>query len=352
MAAFLDGCRFNPAAGGTTDWTYSSPVTGYQSPAAANVVNGALYKYRAESADLGQWEFGEGAFNSGTGVLTRNRVLFNSAGTTAKINFSTVPQVAIVALAEDVAGPALLRGHLAGVILSTAGSSGTFAVSAGVCVDSTNSDIMAVPAFTKTNANWAVGPGNGGQTPGSLAANSWYHVHVVKRPDTGITDILVDPSATAPTLPANYTLFRRIGSLLTDGSNHWVKFVQLGDSFLWDVGVNNVSAFTGSTAIQTATLTTPPGVQVDAIIAVLSVVGSGGDGRGFIFSPDVNSPGTLAASLNTINFGVAGASGTNGVAQMNSRTNLLSQVKYALTLATGTVYITTLGWTDTRGKLS
>ena len=54
MAAFLDGCRFNPAAGGTTDWTYSSAVTGYQSPSAANVVNGRLYKYRAESADLSQ----------------------------------------------------------------------------------------------------------------------------------------------------------------------------------------------------------------------------------------------------------------------------------------------------------
>lgn len=52
MAAFIDGCRFNPTAGGTTDWTYSSAVTGYQSPAAAQAVNGAIYRYRAESADL------------------------------------------------------------------------------------------------------------------------------------------------------------------------------------------------------------------------------------------------------------------------------------------------------------
>jgi hypothetical protein len=111
MAAFLDGCRFNPTAGGTTDWTYSSAVTGYQSPAAAGVVNGALYKYRAESADLSQWELGEGAYNTSTGVLARTTVLFNSSGTGtgsgqsgagSKISFSTVPQVAIVALAEDI----------------------------------------------------------------------------------------------------------------------------------------------------------------------------------------------------------------------------------------------------------
>ena len=102
MAAFLDGCRFNPTAGGTTDWTFSSAVTGYQSPAAANVVNGTLYKYRAESADLSQWEFGEGAYNTSTGVLARTTVLYNSSGGTSKINFSTVPQVAIVVLKEDL----------------------------------------------------------------------------------------------------------------------------------------------------------------------------------------------------------------------------------------------------------
>jgi hypothetical protein len=107
MAAFLDGCRFNPTAGGTTDWTYSSVVPGYQSPAAANVISGALYKYRAESADLSQWELGEGAYSTGTGVLARTTVLFNSSGGTSKINFSTVPQVAVVALAEDLPGLAI-----------------------------------------------------------------------------------------------------------------------------------------------------------------------------------------------------------------------------------------------------
>lgn len=102
MAAFLNACRFNPTAGGTADWTYSSAVTGYQSPAAANVVNGRFYKYRAESIDLSQWELGEGAFNTSSGVLARTAVLSNSSGTTSKINFSTVPQVAIVALKEDL----------------------------------------------------------------------------------------------------------------------------------------------------------------------------------------------------------------------------------------------------------
>ena len=101
-SSLLDVCRFNPTAGGTTDWTYSSAVQGYQSPAAAGAVNGAQYSYRAESADLSQWEVGIGTYNTATGVLSRTTVLFNSAGTTAKINFTVAPQVAVVALAEDL----------------------------------------------------------------------------------------------------------------------------------------------------------------------------------------------------------------------------------------------------------
>lgn len=111
MAAWLDVCKFTPTTGGTTDWTFLAAITGYQSPALAGVVNGTLYKYRAESADLTQWEMGEGAYNTGTGVLARTTVLYNSSGTgTAtgqsgagtKINFTLAPQVAVVALKEDL----------------------------------------------------------------------------------------------------------------------------------------------------------------------------------------------------------------------------------------------------------
>jgi hypothetical protein len=102
LANFLDVCRFVPTAGGTADWVYLTAVTGYQSPTAAGAVNGVSYVYRAESADLSQWEIGRGIYNSSTGTFARTAILYNSLGTTAKVNFSTVPQVAIVAIAEDL----------------------------------------------------------------------------------------------------------------------------------------------------------------------------------------------------------------------------------------------------------
>lgn len=100
--ALLDVCCFTPTTGGLTDWTYSAIVPGYQSLAAAGAINGAYYRYRAESLDQSQWEVGVGFYNSGTGVLSRSQVIFNSLGTTAKINFSTVPKIGIVLLAEDL----------------------------------------------------------------------------------------------------------------------------------------------------------------------------------------------------------------------------------------------------------
>ncbi|MDR3469839.1 MAG: hypothetical protein P4M07_28250 [Xanthobacteraceae bacterium] len=108
--SLADVCRFNPTAGGTGDWTYSSTVQGYQSPALANVQNGLSYRLRAESADLSQWEISTGVYTSGTGTFARTTVLYNSAGTGSApgqsgagtpVNFSAAPQVAVIALAED-----------------------------------------------------------------------------------------------------------------------------------------------------------------------------------------------------------------------------------------------------------
>jgi hypothetical protein len=102
MASLLDICRFVPSTSGTSDFIYSETVQGYQSPLAAGIVNGKTYKYRAESSDLAQWEVGEGTYNSGTGTLVRTTILYNSLGTTAKINFSAPPQIAYIVLKGEL----------------------------------------------------------------------------------------------------------------------------------------------------------------------------------------------------------------------------------------------------------
>lgn len=108
MAGYLDNCGFVAASAGTVDFVVSSALPGgYQLPSAAGVVNGSPYYYRAYSSDQTQWEIGLcAAFSTaGGGTFPRpTAVLFNSLGTTAKINFSNPPNVVVgVLLAEGLA---------------------------------------------------------------------------------------------------------------------------------------------------------------------------------------------------------------------------------------------------------
>ncbi|MBN9147185.1 MULTISPECIES: hypothetical protein [unclassified Nitrobacter] len=241
-----------------------------------------------------------------------------------------------------------MPNYLTGLTLSTAGGSSTFGIAAGFATDSSNASMMALSsAYSKTTSAWAVGSANGALDTGTIAANTWYHVFLIKRTDTGVVDVLISTSATSPTLPTNYTLFRRIGTMKTDGSSQWTKFVQVGDEFLWDVAVLNVSTSPGTTAIQTLTVTTPPGVKTIALFNVGGVGNS--DNRGRIFSPDVNSAGALANTTSTINFGGSGTIQVWSTARV--RTNTSAQIKYAMTLSTGIPAITTAGWVDDRGKV-
>jgi hypothetical protein len=95
---FVDVCQFNSAAGGTADFVAASAATGYLAPVGAGAVDGATYRYRAESSDLTQWEVGFGVYAAGT--LARTTVL-KSSSANAKVNFTAPPGVAIVYLAED-----------------------------------------------------------------------------------------------------------------------------------------------------------------------------------------------------------------------------------------------------------
>ena len=100
---FLDACGFNPASGGTGDFVVSAAVTGYQTPAGAGAVNGAVYSYRAQSSDMSEWEIGFGAYATGTTTLARTTVIASSTG--SKVNFSAPPSVYVTALTADLDDP-------------------------------------------------------------------------------------------------------------------------------------------------------------------------------------------------------------------------------------------------------
>jgi len=85
-------------------------------------------------------------------------------------------------------------------------------IAAGVArsSDDTENLILASAITKRLDAAWAVGTNAGGLDTGVIG-NSDYYIHLIKRIDTGVVDVLFSLQSSAPTLPANYTKSRRIG---------------------------------------------------------------------------------------------------------------------------------------------
>jgi hypothetical protein len=244
-------------------------------------------------------------------------------------------------------GGTIIRGFIDGLNLSTAGSSATFAVSAGLAVDSTTTDFMTLASsLSKTTGSWTVGTGNGALDTGTIANNTWYHVFLIKRIDTSVVDVLISTSPSAPTMPTNYTLKRRIGSMKTNGSAQWTRFYQIGDEFLWDTLVNDVNGVNPGTTGTLYTVTVPTGIKVRAMVSILWFNVSASIYL-FVSSPDITAPGVSTVTNSTM-YSVDSTHPSNDSTTV--RTDTSAQVRATASGASGSLYINTLGWYDLRGK--
>jgi hypothetical protein len=280
------------------------------------------------------------ATNTTQDTAIANRVRYDAA------QGLTVPQKAQAR--ANTATP--LRGWIAGLTLSTAGASTTFTVAAGEAADSTTSDLMQLAAsLAKTTAAWAVGAA-GALDTGSIATNTWYHVYLIKRPDTGVVDVLLSTNATTPTLlPTNYTLFRRIGSMRTNASSQWTLFLQIGDEFIWDTPPIDISA-SGLGAVSTLfALTVPLGVSV--LARVRYQIGTTSGTMVLLLQSPLITTQSVAGGYNVAVTTLAGV-GSAGEAMV--LTNTAQQIRAVANASGGTqaTYLGTWGWFDTRGRFA
>lgn len=156
----------------------------------------------------------------------------------------------------------LARSIYQGLIMSYV-STTSFSVATGGVGDSTFADVMMLAATTtKTTSSWAAGTGNGGLDTGSIGASSWYYVYLIKRPDTGVVDVLFSLSSSAPTMPSNYTLKRMIGAVLTNGSSQFVDFIMYADGTqAWKTLSLDINDSTLTTTRKTYTVARVPAVK-------------------------------------------------------------------------------------------
>jgi hypothetical protein len=246
------------------------------------------------------------------------------------------------------------RSYLSGLTLSTPGGSASFGVAVGVATsDDTTTFLKLASPLSKNTGAWAVGSAAGSLDTGTIANNTWYHVFLIERIDTGVVDVLTSLSAAAPTLPANYTKQRRVGSMKTDGSAHWLLFTQVGDEFIWSANVVELGAapITNASGNTVALGGVPTGVQVNVLF------------HGAI-NPSTSANGVLFTSLDEADVAVLGGTGSRNASlwaqapnqflagDFNKRTTTSAQIRWRAYGVAGVpdMSIYTYGWIDHRGR--
>jgi hypothetical protein len=149
-------------------------------------------------------------------------------------------------------------------------------INPGSCSDSTGVyPIVLAAAITKRlDAAWAVGTGNGGLLSGAIS-NTDYNIWAIARSDTDVVDIGYEATSSAtPTLPANYTYYRKIGWFKRSGglivTFNTYELEGGGLQFTWKAKRQDISlANTLTTARRTDALSVPLNFSVRAQILVV-----------------------------------------------------------------------------------
>jgi hypothetical protein len=102
-------------------------------------------------------------------------------------------------------------------------------IGVGRCMDSTNSRVIRNGGTVTVVIDG--GTGLNKLDAGVEATSTWYAVHVIAGPGQ-TTAGLLSTSATSPTLPGGYTVFRRVGWVYNDASDDLLPFVQVGNTNL------------------------------------------------------------------------------------------------------------------------
>jgi len=209
--------------------------------------------------------------------------------------------------------------------------------------------ILTSARIKQLDAAWAVGTNQGGLDTGVKAVSTWYHVFAIGRVDTHVVDVLFSASATAPTMPADYTKKRRIGAIRTNSSGNIIGFLQYGDQFAWkSPPFLDVDDATLTTARKDYTLSgVPGGVVVEAIVNLRI-----NNAAAFVAYISNTNLTDLAPNATALPLGTMGsANSTNGLAaKLCLLTNASAQISARSTAANTSIKVTVLGWNDPRGK--
>ena len=268
---------------------------------------------------------------------------------TADRTLTVKDETGTVALLSDIYSYNLLKGL---TLSNDTDTDHDVNITAGFATSSDNTVSMNLASETtkQIDAAWSTGDDAGGLSSSlTIAIDTWYHVFLVNI--GGSVDVLFDTSLTCANGVADHTVtdYRRIGSVLTDGSANIIQFIQVGNHFVWKNLVSDSTTVLTTTA-STITLSVPTGIRCMAkIVYSISEISSAAL-RARLFPTDV----TDTAITNTnANIGSQTGSGTDAPAEQGEillLSDTSAQIKgRSETLLTTTV-LSVAGYEDFRGQ--
>ena len=256
--------------------------------------------------------------------------------------------------------------HLAGLGLTNgADADHEISIAAGSARDVADGVNMSLSGALTKDIEPITGWAEGNNQPGfpnalSLAADTWYRVFVIAKPD-GTTDGGFDVSPVAVNLLSDaagdgYTTYRQVGWIRTDSASNIRAFTQTGDLFLYNDPSSLTLDYNAAPTPDTDTTITI-GNAPAGLIAKLNVYGSNAGSEGFqaILHASIQASVPLSATSAPLsNFGqFSNALNSPFNGSMYKDMDLLldsSQQIHARVSTATTLRIVAIGWYDTRGK--
>ncbi len=358
-ATYADFVKETSSTAGLGTLDLDGAVAGYSNFQTA-VASQSRVPYAA--ADGLDFEVGIGTFTLGSpNTLTRD-VIIASSNAHLPVNWLGDKNVGIVLPSLS----RLPRGYIDGYVLANNASDpdNRIDISLGTARDACHQvDIENTAAVTKRlDAAWAAGSGSGGRFAGvALSTGTWYHVFALFKDSGRLVDFGFDTSPNAVNRPAGYSLYRLIGSILTDGSSKIVRFAHtsLGgtDFFRWATPTLDVDDSTVSSGGEAKPVRVPTGRRVVAVLDVQvdCPALSDNDEAAYFYDDLVAAMAAATGSAPLASLGFQQTSNTSGAETRGAAGQVLAVTNSAAAVNVATrngfgVRIVTVGWLDPRGR--
>lgn len=214
-------------------------------------------------------------------------------------------------------------------------------MAAGAARNSTNENDIVLSSSVSINGATV---GANGVDVAAIVLNSFYAVYVIgDSTKYESTAALLSLSATTPSLPGGYDMYRRVGWVLTDGSANILQFWQYGEGqerqYYYDVGISELSGGSATTFTAIDLATSVPPIATEVLFDVTFTPDGATEVAEFL-------PFGSAASSGFIRFGYGVAGAQVGVVTVPCRLDSgVPKVLYKV--ASGdTLTLLTVGFTD------